>query len=199
MSNTDTDIPFGHAAVHLLRGVLYRDRTDAWEQLLRYRGRLETYFNVLRLDLFIDEAEGYAYLRQREESETEDFPRLMSRRTLSYPQTLLLVLLRKRLMEFEAAGDESRLVLSEADIIDLVRGYWDELETNERKREDQIVSGIKKLVAFQFLEELKGEKGRYAVRRIIKAYLPVEELLRIADTLRDYHRERFGAGQEVED
>jgi hypothetical protein len=199
MSSTDTNISFGPAAVHLLRGVLYRDRADVWEQLLRYRGRLEEYFDVLGLNLFVDEAEGYAYLRQREEPETDDFPRLMSRRSLSYPQTLLLVLLRKRLMEFESAGDESRLVLSEADLIDLVRSYWDELDTNERKREDQIVSSIKKLVAFQFLEELKGEKGRYAVRRIIKAYLPVEELARITDTLRDYHRERFGAGREVED
>ncbi|MEL7159879.1 MAG: DUF4194 domain-containing protein, partial [Bacteroidota bacterium] len=52
---------FGAAAVYLLRGILYRDRADAWDQLLRHRKGLEDYFATLRLQLFVDEAEGYAY------------------------------------------------------------------------------------------------------------------------------------------
>ncbi|MEM6396064.1 MAG: DUF4194 domain-containing protein [Bacteroidota bacterium] len=188
---------YGIPAVHLLRGVLYRDQTDAWNLLLRHRLRLEAYFQPLRLQLFIDEAEGYAYLRQQIDEE-DDFPRLMSRRRLTYPQTLLLLLLRKRLLEFEAAGNESRLVLSEGEMIDMVRLYWADSGTNERKREDQVVATIKKLVTFKFLSPIKQEKDKYELRRIIKAYLPAEDIATMLDTLQKYHRERFGQEEENE-
>lgn len=192
---SESAAPFGAAAVHLLRGVLYRDHTDAWEQLLRHHGALTDYFAPLRLQLFVEEDEGYAYLRQREEDE-EGFPRLMSRRRLSYPQTILLVLLRKRLLAFEAAGDESRLILSGQEMVDMMRTYWDELATNERKREESVEQAIKKLVNYSFLRPIKDERDRYEVRRMLKAYLPVEELKRIYDTLRDYHRHHFGTTEE---
>lgn len=182
---------FGVPAVHLLRGVLYRDQTAAWELLLRHRLRLEEYFNPLHLQLFVDEAEGYAYLRQRVEAE-DDFPRLMSRRRLTYPQTLLLVLLRKRLLEFESTGNETRLVLSSQDIVEMVRLYWSDVGTNERKREDQIMTAIKKLETFKFLNPLKQEKDRYEVRHILKTYLPADELADMLGRLQKYHRQHFG-------
>ena len=187
---------FGAAAVYLLRGILYRDRAREWEQLLRHRRGLEDYFSTLSLQLFVDEAEGYAYLRQTEEGEVEDFPRLMSRRNLSYPQTILLVLLRKRLIEFEAGGEDSRLVLSGQEMLDMMRVYWDELDTNERKREESVENAIKKLVLFNFLRPIKGERNRFEVRRILKAYLPVEEIKSIYDKLSAYHRSRFGNNEE---
>lgn len=197
MSNpTDRAANFGAAAVYLLRGILYRDRTREWEQLLRHRMGLGDYFSTLSLQLFVDEAEGYAYLRQTEEGEADDFPRLMSRRNLSYPQTILLVLLRKRLIEFEAGGEDSRLVLSGQEMLDMMRVYWDELDTNERKREESVESAIKKLVLFNFLRPIKGERNRFEVRRILKAYLPVEEIKNIYAKLSAYHRSRFGNNEE---
>ena len=183
---------FGVPAVFLLKGILYRRQEEAWNLLLRYRARLQDYFAVLDLELFVDESEGYAYLRQREhEQETEShFPRLMSRRTLSYPITLLLVLLRKRLLEFESEGNETRLVLSLGDIVEMMRIYWDELDTNERKREDQLQLHIKKLELYGFLKPLKAEKDRYEVGRILKAYVPVEKLNEILAELKTYAQER---------
>ncbi len=191
MSDQETQ-DFGPAAVHLLRGILYRDRADIWNLLLRHRGRIETYFDAIQLDLYLDEAEGFAYLRQRENAEGDDFPRLMSRRNLTYPQTILLVLLRKRVLEFESAGNESRLVLSGQDMVEMMRIYWDELDTNERKREDQVMQSVKKLVKFKFLQPLKNETDRYEVHRIIKAYLPIEELAVILQKMKRYAREKAG-------
>lgn len=181
---------FGIPAVYLLRGILYRHQTEAWDLLLRYRGRLQEYFGVLNLDLLVDEGEGYAYLRQRVPEEESPFPNLMSRRRLSYPITLLLVLLRKRLLEFEAEGSESRLVLSHQDILEMMRIYWDELETNERKREDQLQLHIKKLVIYGFLKPLKAEKNRYEVGNILKAYVPIEKLQEILAELKRYAEEK---------
>lgn len=183
---------FGAAAVHLLRGVLYREKESAWAALIRYRGRLEEYFAVLGLQLLVDEAEGFAYVRQYQPEEAaeaglpDDFPGLMSRRPLSYPLTLLLVLLRKRLLEFEMAGNDTRLVLSERDMVEMMRIYEDTLQTNERKREDQILNYVKRLAKYGFLQPMKAEANRYEVNRILKAYLPVDELKEVAAKLRAY-------------
>jgi hypothetical protein len=194
MMEPNDQATIGIPAVMLLRGILYREKTQAWDLLLRYRGRLETYFEVLGVILIVDEAEGYAYLRQKpvtaETAEDEAFPRLMSRRRLSYPLTLLLVLLRKRLLEFETLGNETRLILSERDMIEMMRIYWSEVETNERKREDQLILHIKKLATYGFLKALKAEKGRYEVNNILKAYVPIEELKTILEKLKNYAQER---------
>lgn len=183
---------FGLPAVYLLKGVLYRQQEEAWNLLLRYRARLQEYFAVLGLELLVEEGEGYAYLRQhnQEETETDKFPRLMSRRRLSYPITLLIVLLRKRLLEFEAEGSEARLVLSQADIIEMMRIYWKEQDTNERKREDLLQQHIKKLTTYGFLNPLKAEKDRYEVNTILKAYVPIEKLNEILKRLKNYAAER---------
>lgn len=194
MNELSDQVTIGKPAVLLLRGILYREQTEAWNLLLRYRGRLESYFETLGLSLLVDEAEGYAYLRQNsdeaESTETDDFPRLMSRRKLSYPITLLLVLLRKRLLEFETQGSETRLVMSEREMIELMRIYWSELETNERKREDQLITHIKKLATYGFIKPLKAESGNYEVKNILKAYVPIEELKTILERLQTYARER---------
>ena len=55
----------------------------------------------------LDEAEGYAFLRARpheEDDNAEKLPRLVARRPLSFPVSLLLALLRKKLAEFDAGG-----------------------------------------------------------------------------------------------
>lgn len=187
----------GAAAVYLLKGILYRQQADAWNDVLRYRGRLEEYFSVLGLQLFVDEAEGYAYLRQKEEVEAEnidaaapEIPKLMSRRPLSYTQTLMLVLLRKRLQDFEMMGNETRLVLSQREIIDMMRIFEQANSKNERKKEDLLVSYIKRLVNYGFLTPIKAEKDRYEVNRIIKAFLPIEELNAILEKLKTYAARR---------
>lgn len=190
-----TAIPeeFGVPAVYLLKGILYRRQETAWNLLLRYRQRLQEYFTVLNLELIIEEGDGYAYLRQRpREDEKDDFPKLMSRRQLSYPLTLLIVLLRKRLLEFEAEGNDTRLVLSTADLTEMMRIYWSDLETNERKREDEVKQHIKRLTMYGFLRALKAEKDRYEVDNILKAYVPIEKLNEILEVLQAYAEERIG-------
>ncbi|WP_170254488.1 DUF4194 domain-containing protein [Phaeodactylibacter luteus] len=174
-------------AIYLLKGILYREQhLDAWNLLLRYRERLRAYFEVLGLELIVEEGDGYAYLRQQpEEEDAELQPRLMTRRRLSYPQTLLIVLLRKRLLEFESEGSEVRLVLRYSDIADMMRLYWDDTATNERKQEDKLRADIKKMISFGFLQTVK-EEDRYEVSRILKAYVPIEKLNEILEQLKAY-------------
>jgi hypothetical protein len=54
----------------LLKGVLYQESDPAlWSTLLELQARVRDYVAVLGLELMLDEAEGYAFLRSRPEAE----------------------------------------------------------------------------------------------------------------------------------
>ena len=69
--------------VPLLKSVLYRDEdAQAWAALLKLQARVRDYVAVLALDLVLDEAEGYAFLRSRTQTDEDapKLPRLVARR-----------------------------------------------------------------------------------------------------------------------
>src|SRR5690349_6488287 len=117
------DDRLGPILVSLFQGVLYRENaTAAWQALLDLQARVRDYCAVIGLDLIFDEAEGYAYLRQRPRtSEESELPRLVQRRQLSFPVSMIIVLLRKKLVEFDATGGDTRLVVSREDIAEQMR------------------------------------------------------------------------------
>ena len=94
--------------VILLKGVLYQENDPRrWKHLLNLQNQVRDYVAVLGLELNLDEAEGYAFLRTRKNEDEDDsdnpdatgraadMPRLVARRQLSFPVSLLLALLRK--------------------------------------------------------------------------------------------------------
>ncbi len=172
--------------IGLLKGVLYRDGDERqWAGLLDLQAQVRDYVVVLNLELVLDEAEGYAFLKSRPEPAEDDpaprLPRLIARRPLSFPVSLLLALLRKKLAEFDAGGGDTRLVLSRDEIVELVRVFLPE-GSNEARLIDQIESTINKVVDLGFLSKLKAPAGtaaapaNYEVRRILKAFVDAQWL-----------------------
>lgn len=172
--------------VHLLKGVLYRDDDERlWESLMRLQARVREQAAVLLLDLVLDEAEGYAFLKSRPDADEADgaarLPRLIARRPLSYPVSLMLALLRKRLAEFDASGGETRLVLSRDDIAELMRVFLPD-GPNEARLIDQVDATIAKVVDLGFLRRLKPavgsaqDRSHFEVRRILKAFVDAQWL-----------------------
>jgi len=172
--------------VFLLKGVLYRqDDERLWSSLLRLQVRVREQAAILLLELVLDEAEGYAFLKSRVEPEDADsaprLPRLIARRALSYPVSLMLALLRKRMAEFDAVGGDTRLVLAREDIVELMRVFLPD-GSNEARLIDQMDSTINKVVELGFLRRLKPVAGmgqqalRFEVRRILKAFVDAQWL-----------------------
>jgi hypothetical protein len=173
--------------IALFKGVLYADQShENWQHLLDQQAAIADYVAVLGLELMVDESEGYAFLRQRpaEDDETE-LPRLMARRQLSYPVSLLLALLRKKLAEHDAGGGDVRLVLSREDIADLVRLFLPD-SANEAKLIDRVGMDINKAVEMGFLRKLRGQDDQYEVRRILKAYVDAQWLAEFDQRLGEY-------------
>jgi hypothetical protein len=174
-------------AVTLLKGVLYQEQDAAlWAALLKLQARLRDYVAVLGLELVLDEAEGYAYLRAKPVDETEaaagtgaaKLPRLVVRRPLSFPVSLLLALLRKKLAEFDASGLDTRLVLTREELMELIRIFLP-ASSNEARLIDQLDTHLNKIVELGFLRKLKsaaGQSATFEVRRILKAFVDAQWL-----------------------
>lgn len=170
--------------ITLLKGVIYQEGDGTlWNTLLRFQARVRDYVAVLGLELMLDESEGYAFLASRPESEEEEkIPRLVARRPLSFPVSLLLALLRKKLAEFDAGGGDTRLILSRNEIVELIRVFLPE-RSNEAKLMDQIESHLNRIVDLGFLRKLKttgstpvGQATVYEVRRILKSFVDAQWL-----------------------
>ncbi len=189
--------------VHLLKGVLYRDDDERlWASLLRLQARVREQAGVLLLDLVLDEAEGHAFLKSRPDPDASEgaprLPRLVARRPLSYPVSLMLALLRKRMAEFDAGGGDTRLVLSRDEIAELMRVFLPD-GTNEARLIDQVDATITRVVDLGFLRRLKPaggsgqDRGHYEVRRILKAFVDAQWLAEF-DARLEIYRTALSAG-----
>jgi hypothetical protein len=191
--------------IALLKGVIYRDeattgsKTDQWQTLLTLQHRVRDYVAVLGLTLVLDEAEGHAFLRStdRDEQHVDNaIPRLVSRRPLGFPVSLLLALLRKKLAEFDAGGQDggARLVLSRDEIVELVRVFLPET-TNEARLIDRVDRDINKVVELGFLRRMKSAAGQppvFEVRRILKSFVDAQWLADFDARLAGYREKLEG-------
>jgi len=173
--------------IALMKGITSRDDDPVlWQALLELQARVREYVAVLGLELILDEAEGYAYLKQRAAAEGEpELAKLVARRQLGYPVSLMLALLRKKLAEFDAGSGESRLILSAEQIADLVRLFLADT-ANEAKLMDRVDSDIKKIVELGFLRKLRGSEDRFEVRRILKSFVDAQWLSEFDRRLAEY-------------
>jgi hypothetical protein len=149
---------------------------STWQDLVSLHARVRDHVALLGLELVVDEAEGYAFLRQRPSPEdAPELPRLVARRPLGYSVSLLLVLLRKQLAELDASSGETRLILGRSEIADLVRLFHAD-RTDEARTADRIDADLSKVVELGFLRKLKGQDDRFEVRRILKAFVDAQWL-----------------------
>jgi len=181
--------------VALLKGVVYRDSAETlWPQLIALRSPVSDYVAVLGLTLVVDESEGYAFLRSRDDPDRPDLPRLVARRSLSFPVSLLLALLRKRLAEFDALSAETRLVISRAQILEMVRVFLPD-STNETRLIANLDAHLTKIVDLGFLRRLRGTDDQFEVRRILKAFVDGQWLADFEGRLREY-RDQLADAEE---
>lgn len=187
----------GQLLVTLFQGVLYRESDAAlWQPLMDLQGRVRDYCATLGLELILDEAEGYAYLRHRAPAPGEpELPRLIQRRQLSYPVSLILVLLRKKLAEFDATGGETRLMIGRDQIAEQLRLFLPETG-NEARLLDRMDTHINKVIELGFLHRLRGQEHQFEVRRILKAFVDAQWLGEFEQRLSQYGAQ--ADGEEIE-
>jgi hypothetical protein len=165
--------------VPLLKGVTYRgDDAAHWHALLELQGSVRDHVAVLGLELTLDEAEGYAFLHSRGESDdpaVPKLPRLVARRPLTFQLSLLLALLRKKLAEFDAGGGDTRLIMSREQVVEMLRVFVPE-GSNQARLIDQIDAQLNRVVDLGFVRRLRGQEHMFEVQRILKAFVDAQWL-----------------------
>ncbi len=175
-------------AVRLLQGVVYHDDgREMWEQLLENVSPLTEYFGKLGLLLVVNEPDAMAYLRQLDEDEIPtdypSMPRLFRRTPLGYDATLLCVLLRDELRQYEEEDVQNeRCVVSQMDLLSLWEAFFPD-QTDSVRLNRSLTAALRKMEELKFVRPFEKDPPTWEIRRIIKARLPLADLERLRVSL----------------
>lgn len=187
-------ISLRHVIARLATGPLYRDEADLWNRLQTEENSVRQHYHNMGLEVVIDPDAGFAFLKQEDSAPTEDgdwqdpaeapMPRLLRRTPLGYHPTLLLILLRERLLHHEqAASSEVYLYLDEDQLTELLRPYYADTH-NEKKLNERVSRVINRLVEIGILRRLNNRaEAIYRVEPILKAKLPAEAIQEVRQRL----------------
>ena len=185
--------------VALLKGVVYReDNIKRWQDLIDYQGQIRDYLSLIGLDLLFFEDEGFAFLKNKErDNEESEIPRLIIRRQLSYPVSLLITQLRRKLAEHDASSGEERLIIDKQEIINIMETFFVS-GSNEVQFTRKIDSALQKAYKLGFIRFLGGRRDKIEIKRIIKAFVDAQWLQEF-DTRIEEYREYGRSNQDTGD
>ena len=186
----DNAAPYAAVVIRLLRGALFDEETRIWNELILYQQPVRDYLGQIGIGLHLDEGNGFAFLTQPAPAEGDArLPRLVRRMPLTYAVTLLLVVLREYLEEFDVQNtDSSRCFVSHEDLLERVEMLF-KVRSDQVKLVTRLDSYVQQAIGLGFLKEMRthslgGESARiYEVRRIIKARLDNQKLEDIKEKL----------------
>jgi hypothetical protein len=172
---------------HLWHDPLYLEDRELWAALLAEEQELTRWFRETGLELVVDRAEGYAFVRQIEAEGEEKVPRLMRKQKLTYEATLLLVCLRDELNRFDVrTADQERLIMSRNELLELAGGFLPDT-TDQMRDVKKIDAAIESLRELGFLRRIGSEgSDSYEVRRIIRARFGPGELEAVKAKLQNH-------------
>ena len=176
------------AVTLLLKGLFYKsDNENAWNELVHGSfGAIKDYFWIIGLEVVLDENEAYAYLQNMSYEEGEEImPKLIRSRELSYKVSLMCVLLRKKIADFDIQNEDSKAIITAEDIKEQFLLFLP-ATSNEVKTLKEIQSSIKKVQELGFLRELKNQTGVYEIKRSIKAFVDAQWLNDFDKKLNEY-------------
>lgn len=193
----EINIELSNAYISLLKGIITKENKEkVWDTILNYRNQIEDYFRQLGLTLKLYEEEGYCYLQQIEDDETNNLLKLIPKTQLSLHLSLLLVSLRKYMLESTANGDE-KIVISKEEIFIKMKNYLKET-SNEIKQEKEITSYIKKVEDMKFIRKLKNSDNKYEILRLLASFVDAQWLDDLDKRILEY-KEYIEKGGGIED
>ncbi|MBX9784309.1 MAG: DUF4194 domain-containing protein [Chitinophagaceae bacterium] len=184
--------PFAAVIIKLLQGPVYADDKNIWRELLGWQSAIQEYFGKIGIELIINEQDGFARVMQPETDENDDnpLPRLMKKQTLNYEATLLAVMLREGLEEFDVKSDGTKFYLTQKEIKERIELFSKE-QTNKSKLWKDLSKPITSLLNIGILklnreDGVNKDNNQYEIKRIIKAFISNDRLEEIKNKLSNY-------------
>jgi len=188
MSHLEQNItPYSKAIVRLLKSTVERT-SNVWEDVINYQQEIQEYIGQIGLELIVKKDAGFAFVKQLEDNEGNTIG-LVTRRQIGFETSIVLVVLRQSLEEFDSNPTQ---LASEKFITDLE--IKDELELflqegyNKLKFQKDLDKYIRSVVELGFLKEIskKENETKYQIHRIIKEKITLDILQDFKTKLQEY-------------
>ncbi|MDR1747471.1 MAG: DUF4194 domain-containing protein [Spirochaetaceae bacterium] len=177
--------------VRLLQGPLYNEKGggNSWDKLIIWQAKITEYFAVLGLQLIIDPSDGYAFLSQdeAEDANGQSLPKLIKKNPLTFETSLLCVILREALENFDSSQIESPvLIMTAAEIREQLAAFYKD-RADETKLYSDLATHLSRGEELGFLKRLperdNSQEIEYEVRRIIRAKINMEFITEFKEKL----------------
>lgn len=180
--------PYSKAIVKLLKGTVERN-SSLWDDVILYQNEIQEYISQIGLELIVKKDEGFAFVKQFEDSEGNTLG-LIIRRQIGFETSIVLVVLRQSLEEFDS--NPTQIHVNEKFITDIE--IKDEVELflpdkfNRVKFMKELDSYIKRIVDLGYLKEVskKENETKYQIHRIIKEKVTLDILQEFKLKLQSY-------------
>lgn len=185
-------VNYAAVIIKLLQGPVYADDKNIWRELLGWQSAVKEYFGKIGMELLINEADGFARVMQPEVDENDDnpLPRLMKKQAISYEATLLCVILREGLEEFDVKSEGTKYFLTQKEIKERIELFYKE-QSNKSKLWKELSRPIASLLNIGILklnreDTVNKDNNQYEIKRIIKAFISNDKLEEIKNKLSGY-------------
>jgi hypothetical protein len=101
-------LPYTTVFIKLLKGPVEYLEKNTWDQLLHYHAELTHFLHRIGLKLILEKEDGYAYIEQIKLDEEDTTIGWVRRSPLGYDESVLLVLLREMMADFEVGEATNR-------------------------------------------------------------------------------------------
>ncbi len=164
-----------------------------WPVLLRHREAVASRLHELFLELVIDPDAQVAFVRQADTGEL-DTPILLRRAPLTFLESVLLLYLRGQLADAELRGE--RAVVSHDEMLEHMRLYERELNTDQAGFERRARAAIEKVKKNNLIAAIRNSEGRFEISPTLRLLFSAEQ---VAELSRIYARLLPDGASEPED
>jgi hypothetical protein len=188
MSSLEKNIkPYSKAIVKLLKSPVERN-SNVWEDVLNYQIEIQEYISQIGLELIVKKDEGFAFLKQIEDSEGNTLG-IVQRRQIGFETSIVLVVLRQSLEEFDSNPTQlaTEKFITNTEIRDELELFLPE-KFNRKNFIKELDRYINAAVDLGYLKEIskKDNETKYRIHRIIKEKITLDILQDFKTRLQDY-------------
>ncbi len=171
------------AVIRVLLKPLFAEETEIFQLLCSYSQEISSYLFKIGLELVVNRDLGYAFVRQHEgPEEGPQLPKLIRRVSVTFEQSLVLVLLYDELEKFDGSGSESvACIIEEQQVRELAMAAWPGTITDEPRFQETIGRTLSDIAEQGLIRERKPygmsenesqaykSNRRFELRNIIRA------------------------------
>ena len=179
------------ALVNLLKHgvILAAQKAKLFDAICRYQSGVRSHLADVYLKLVLDEKTGIAFVAQVDETESDDADAvsLITRRTLSLYDTLLLLVLRKHYQERESAGEQQ--IIIDIERIEASLTPFLPLTNSMKSDRRKLVAALKKMLEKRIISLLRGSGDRFEITPMIRYVVNAQFLEQMLETYQALARE----------